>query len=317
MLSIFSIKQREGDIRLDFEQLRTFIVLARNKSFSKTAEALHLVQSTVSSRIQALETEVGKPLFIRDRRKVDLTAAGYTFLPYAERLLLLNEESLLKIQSMKTFEDQLSIGATDTLWKYVLCPVVEMFFNQYPTVSLKIKTGHSWDVVHHLKDGVVQLGFVYLPQSIPGFEVLPFYEEEIILVSHPEHEAARWDAVAPEFLASLPLLYVDWGNPFYEWVSELLPPEYVPQLHIDNVSMLLALLQKNIGMGFIVRSAVEEELRAGRLAEIQLTDGLVPPKRTAFIMAQKEHLHRPAIQNWLKTMQKLRLLSLYTEKIPL
>lgn len=86
---------------MDFEQLRTFVVLARNKSFSKTADALHLVQSTVSSRIQGLETEIGKPLFMRDRRRVELTEAGYAFLPYAERLLLLSEESLTKIRSLK------------------------------------------------------------------------------------------------------------------------------------------------------------------------------------------------------------------------
>ncbi|MBN6186789.1 LysR family transcriptional regulator [Aneurinibacillus sp. BA2021] len=301
---------------MDFEQLRTFIVLARNKSFSKTAEALHLVQSTVSSRIQALEAEIGKPLFMRDRRKVELTAAGYTFLPYAERLLLLNEESRHKIQSMKTFEDQLSIGATDTLWKYVLCPVVQSFFDQYPAIALKTKTGHSWDVVHHLMDGVIQLGFVYLPQSIPGFEVIPFYEEEIILVSHPDHRAARDGVVSPDFLAQLPLLYVDWGHPFYEWVRELLPPEHVPQLHIDNISMLLNLLRKNIGMGFIVRSAVEEELRAGRLAEIKLADGLIPPQRTAFLMVQKENLQRPAIQYWLHTMRELGLFPA-KEKAPL
>ncbi len=292
---------------MDFEQLRTFVVLARNKSFSKTADALHLVQSTVSSRIQGLETEIGKPLFMRDRRRVELTEAGYAFLPYAERLLLLSEESLTKIRSLKTYEDQLSIGATDSLWKYVLCPVLETFFARYPSISLKTKTGHSWDVVHHLIDGVVQLGFVYLPQSIPGFEIIPFYEEEIVLVAHPEHEAAQYGVVSPEILARLPLLYLDWGSPFYEWICGMLPPEYVPHLRIDNVSLFLALMQKNIGMGFIIKSAVEEELREGYLKEICLSGDLIPPKRAAYIMVQKENLQRPSIQNWMHTMEELGL----------
>lgn len=304
---------------MDFEQLRTFVVLARNKSFSKTADALHLVQSTVSSRIQGLEAEIGKPLFMRDRRRVKLTEAGHAFLPYAERLLLLNEESLTKIRSLKTYEDQLSIGATDSLWKYVLCPVLETFFVRYPSVSLKTKTGHSWDIVHHLIDGVVQLGFVYLPQPIPGFEIIPFYEEEIVLVAHPEHEAAQCDIVSPEVLARLPLLYLDWGNPFHEWICEMLPPEYVPHLRIDNVSLFLALMQKNVGMGFIIKSAVEEELKNGRLKEICLAGGMTPPKRAAYIMVQKEHLQRPSIQNWMRTMEEQSIFPTLpsTQKAPL
>jgi LysR family transcriptional repressor of citA len=290
---------------MDFEQLRTFVVLARNKSFSRTADTLHLVQSTVSSRIQALEAEIGKSLFTRDKRRVELTETGHAFLPYAERLLLLNEESLMKIRSLKLYEDQLSVGATDSLWKYVLRPVLEDFFVRHPTVSLTIKSGHSWDVVHHLIDGVIQLGFVYVPQQIPGFEIIPFYEEEIILVAHPEHTAAQYREVSPEFLAELPLLYVDWGSPFQEWIHSMLPPGYVPHLHIDNVSLFLALMRNNIGMGFIIKSAVEEELEQGRLQEIRLTGGIIPPKREAFIMVQKENLQRAAIQNWIHTMKKL------------
>jgi LysR family transcriptional repressor of citA len=288
---------------LEIEQLRTFVTLARNKSFSKTADALHLVQSTVSSRIQALETTVGKQLFIRDKRRVELTSAGRALLPYAERILLLSQESISKLRSLELYEDQLTIGATDSIWRYLLQPVMEHFFTQHLHVSLTTKTGHSWDVIHYLIDGVVQLGFVYLPQPIPGFEIIPFYEEEIILVAHPEHESAKQGVISPDYLAKIPLLYIDWGSPFHEWIRDLLPPDYIPQLHMDNLSLCLSFLRKNIGMGFMIRSAVQNELTTGQLQEIKLIDGLIPPKRQVFMMVRRDHMGRPAIQRWMDIMK--------------
>lgn len=60
---------------MDFEQLRAFYTLAQTKNFTKAAEMLHLVQSTVTMRIKQLEEKVGKPLFTRDKRSVEITQA--------------------------------------------------------------------------------------------------------------------------------------------------------------------------------------------------------------------------------------------------
>ncbi|WP_236692648.1 LysR family transcriptional regulator [Aneurinibacillus tyrosinisolvens] len=291
---------------MDIEQLRAFVTLAQYKNFSKTAEALHLVQSTVSARIQGLERTVGSPLFVRDNRKVEITSTGRALLPYAERILLLSEESLLKIKSIEKYEDQLSIGATDSIWRYLLGPVLEDFYHLHPEHALIAKTGHSWDVNQHLSDGVVQLGFVYLPANLPGFDVIPFYEEEILLVAHPEHEAALLGEISKGQLSDIPLLHINWGSPFHEWITELLPLDFLPHLHIDNVPLILSFLQKGMGAGFMIKSAVQKELVEGTLTEIKIKEGMKPPKRTVFMVVHRDKLTHPSIEKWISIMKEHR-----------
>ncbi len=68
---------------MDYDLLITFICLAKLKSFTKAAAQLHVVQSTITSRIKHLEYHIGETLFIRTNKNVELTSAGETFLPYA------------------------------------------------------------------------------------------------------------------------------------------------------------------------------------------------------------------------------------------
>jgi DNA-binding transcriptional LysR family regulator len=68
---------------MDREQIETFITLVTYKNFTKSAEMLHVAQSTISARLKNLETDIGKTLFNRTNRGVQLTTAGHTFFPYA------------------------------------------------------------------------------------------------------------------------------------------------------------------------------------------------------------------------------------------
>ncbi len=78
---------------MTFEQLETFVRVARARSFSRAAVVLDLAQPTLSGRIAQLEGELGAPLFLRRGRAVDLTEAGRTLLPFAERMLALRSEA--------------------------------------------------------------------------------------------------------------------------------------------------------------------------------------------------------------------------------
>src|SRR5689334_15702431 len=93
--AILGIEISNGRARgVDTEQLATFARIVREGSFSRAARALDLAQPTISARIQALEQEVGGPLFTRGGRTVTLTARGESFLPYAQRALAVLSEGI-------------------------------------------------------------------------------------------------------------------------------------------------------------------------------------------------------------------------------
>src|SRR5271155_1164560 len=81
-----------GDGTMEVRQLHTFCVLAEELNFTRTAERVHTVQSNVTAQIKSLEEELGTPLFDRLAKRVVLTEAGRSFLPYAEKALTAMDE---------------------------------------------------------------------------------------------------------------------------------------------------------------------------------------------------------------------------------
>ncbi|QQE72958.1 LysR family transcriptional regulator [Brevibacillus composti] len=288
---------------MDFEQLRAFYTLAQTKNFTKAAEILHLVQSTVTMRIKQLEDKVGKPLFIRDKRSVEITQAGLTLLPYAERILKLANEALHEVASLQPYEDYLSIGSLNSIWTAILEPILREYHCRYPQIAISTKTGHSSDVIQYLLDNVIQLGIVYVPPSLPNFEVIPSWEDEIVLVCKPGDSVTAATHVDAKELRHLPLLYVNWGPPFDEWIRQTLPRSYVPNLHLDKAELAIDLVKDGLGASLLTRSTVKAELEAGTLREIKIV-GNQPPKRSAYIVLPKDKKNKPSVEKWLSLMNE-------------
>lgn len=95
---------------MDTNTLRTFIALAQIKNFTKTAQQLFVAQSTVTNRIHDLETELGKELFVRTHKQVDLTPAGEKFLEYAQRFIDLEISAFQDLQSPTAYAQKIHIG---------------------------------------------------------------------------------------------------------------------------------------------------------------------------------------------------------------
>ncbi|RNB79205.1 LysR family transcriptional regulator [Brevibacillus fluminis] len=293
---------------MDFEQLRAFHTVAQTKNFTKAAEILHLVQSTVTMRIKQLEERIGKPLFIRDKRNVEITQAGLSLLPYAERILKLAQEGISEVASLQPYEDRLTIGSLMSVWSYTLEPVLKEYHYRYPNIAVKTKTGHSSDVIQYLLDNIIQIGIVYIPPSLPNFEVIPCFEDEIVLVGPPDHPITREGTVTVKDIASLPLLYVNWGSPFHEWIHNNLPRSFVPKLQVDQAGLALDLIKEGLGISLMTRSCVKQELMDGTLKEIVI-QGSKPPKRSAYIVLPHEKKNRPSVEKWLSLMREFNYMT--------
>ena len=102
---------------MDTQNIKTFLLLAKLKNFTKTAEQLFVAQSTVTNRIADLETELGKPLFVRNKRSVTLTPEGVTFQNYAKRIIDMERAALQDIHSIKQYSQSIHIGTTNTIYE--------------------------------------------------------------------------------------------------------------------------------------------------------------------------------------------------------
>lgn len=123
---------------MDINYFREFAMLARTGSYSEAAELLFISQSTLSKHIKNFEAELGHPLFRRTTRKIELTAFGRRFLPYAEQISKTQAaytEDLLHDRSQST---SLSVGISPRLFEYILTTVVHGFQDAYPQYTIDL-----------------------------------------------------------------------------------------------------------------------------------------------------------------------------------
>src|SRR5437763_16011352 len=125
---------------MDFDQLETFLEVARHASFSRAAERRFRTQPAISSQIRGLEEEVGAKLFDRSGGKVSLTAAGKAFLKYVEDTLDARKAMLVAIAEMERIpRGEIIVGANEGTCLHILPYVFSDFKIQYPTVTMNIQ----------------------------------------------------------------------------------------------------------------------------------------------------------------------------------
>ncbi len=154
---------------MDFDQLNTFVEVAKHGSFSLAGRKVFRSQSAVSAQIRQLEQEYGEKLFGRMGKTVRLTPAGEVLFEYAERFLSLRQESLRAVADQSEMpRGILAIGANEATCLYVLPEVFSKFHRSYPDVQISIYRNFSHKILQRVEDGSIDLGIVTLPVKSPA-----------------------------------------------------------------------------------------------------------------------------------------------------
>src|SRR5919201_1582006 len=197
-------------------QVEGFLEVARLGSVSRAAEALYVTQPTLTARLHSLERELGQRLFVRTRNGMRLTEAGRAFIPYAERALRALREGRQALGDVGTgTAGHLMIGAAPAVSTYLLPAVLERFVSQHPRVEVAVRTGHSEDVLEMVLRDEVQLG-IGRALKHHDVELIPFHEEELVLVVAPGHPFARRADVQMSDVGTQQVIMFDRASSYYE-----------------------------------------------------------------------------------------------------
>jgi DNA-binding transcriptional LysR family regulator len=190
---------------MNFRQLQTLITIADAGGFARAAGKLHLSQPAASRRIQALEAELGVPLFDRIGRRLRLTAEGEDIVRRGRRLLQEAESLRDRADAFKSgLSGTLRIGASPQNIETVLAPFVGRFRRRHPSVEVHFVEDGGARVNSRLQDGDVQL--VLTTADNETFSRRPLYPGYVLAVVAPSHPFARRAAVEVAELADAPLL---------------------------------------------------------------------------------------------------------------
>lgn len=167
---------------MDLAALRIFKAVVEQGGVNRAAAKLHRVPSNITTRVRGLEEQLGTKLFVRDGRRLVLSADGKLLLTYAEQLLRLAQEAETALRNGKP-RGTLRIGALESTSATRLPPVLSRYHQIYPDVQIELVTGTSGALVSHVHKQDVEAAFVAEPFNAQGLESQAVFVEELVLIS--------------------------------------------------------------------------------------------------------------------------------------
>ena len=281
---------------MDFDQLEIFLEVARLSSFSRAAEKRFRTQPAISSQIRALEEEVGARLLDRSGGRVSLTASGKLFFKYAEETIERRKTILTEIaETERVPRGEIVVGANEGTCLHILPEVFAQFKRDYPKVAVSIKRSDYARILESILENVVDFGVVSLPVTDNRLEAQMIHRDELVVITAPSHALAAKKSVTVAEVSAYPLVLPKLGHTrdaldalFYD---HHLKPNLAMEL--DSSELLKRFVAADVGVGFIARSNIEEDIRANALVAITLADAQIR-RDLALVFRKDKSLSRAA-----------------------
>jgi DNA-binding transcriptional LysR family regulator len=276
----------------DLYLLRTFMLIAEERSFTRAAERVGRTQSAVSLQMQRLEALIGQPVLVRETGgSVELTLAGKLLLQRSRNLLALNDEILNELREPES-PVGVRLGTPETLSSY-LPKILASFAKGHPAVSVEISQGLSCQMVPLLKEGILDLMICESGVEPRGWPAVELYREPLRWITSKHHDAHRQDPV--------PLVLAPGNCPFMPaWLSDCIwrtaaigaMERAGRKYRLVSTSLALTALQAAVLAGLGVTISTATDLPEG-LRVLQPAEGFPPLPDTASVLLKAPNARQP------------------------
>jgi DNA-binding transcriptional LysR family regulator len=253
---------------MDFDQLTTFVYVAKLKSFSRAGQKVFRSQSAVSAQIRQLEQAYHAKLLDRSAKSVELTPEGEVLFEYAERLLRLRDESIQVVADRgNVVQGPVLFGANEATCLYLLPDIFAEFQRRYPQVHISIYRNFSHKILQRLEDGSIDVGIVTLPAKSPNLKVHPIHRDRVRLMVSAKNPLAQRSKITMDEVASQPIILPRTG--YTRQVLDKLLRPYRSHVHVamelPSIGMIKRFVGADAGVSFISESFARDQVKAGEV----------------------------------------------------
>lgn len=290
---------------MELRNIKTFLCVAEQCSFSKAAVMLGYSQSTVTTQIQQLEQEFGTLLFERIHKTVRLTAAGTEFVGFAQKMLLTADEAKNAMKRLPEENGELRIAMAESLCSTFFPDILERYHKEYPNVDLSITTGGTDDIFYMLRHNEADMVYtldrrIYSPDLVTALEK----EENVYFVASPSYSAAG-KAVTLEELTKYDFILTEKNMSYRKHLDELMASKSLqirPFLELGSVEMIRTLVERGIGISFLPYYAVKDSIKNGTLVKIDVSENQIEVWRQ--LIYHKNKWVSPAMRAMIKLIKE-------------
>lgn len=264
----------------NFHQLHIFYTVAEKGSFSHAAQALHMTQPAVTMQVQSLEEYFGSKLFNRSTKKIELSEAGRTLLPFAKRSIELMKETEISMSKFThMLEDRLYLGASLTVGEYILPRLLGPFGKEYPNISISMKVINTRQILDEVLNHQLNFGLVEAEIRHPDVHTEAVMNDELMLIVPPDHPLANARTVRMEDALQYPFVLREQGSGTRRVMEEELeragfdPAEMKIVMELGSTGAVKSAVEAGLGLSILSQSSVKHESALGVL-KVKKVEGI-------------------------------------------
>ena len=290
---------------IDPARLRLLVEVGRQGSISAAADACRMGQPSATKHLKTLEAAVGAKLIERNGRSSRLTEAGEVVAGHGVRVLDAIESMREDLRSLNGAErGTLTLGASTTPGSYVLPSLLQCFADRHPRVDVDVVIGSSAWVADRVARREVSLGLAGEVDLPEGVFAEPFLDDEVVGIAAPGQLKLRRGRVSLGDLTPQTLLVREHGSSTRAVAERYLArADYHPakRWELDSNEAIKRSVRAGLGIGFVSKLVVDEELDRGDLVSFQLEDA-EPMRRSVYLLRPDGRDPTPSERAFIETL---------------
>ncbi|MCR5127216.1 MAG: LysR family transcriptional regulator [Lachnospiraceae bacterium] len=261
---------------MDIESIKTFMVLAHTKNYTRAANQLFVAQSTVTNRIHELERELGFSLFKRTNRSVELTPEGEKFRLYGEKVIELTDTSLAELSSVQKYDHYLRIGCADSIYEGHLANLILKHRKSHPRDYLKISIGLTDHLLEQIQNDMLDVVFTYLPLRKNSVHCELYKQDTLVLVTDIENRKYMRGITEEQLLEEKYLMCNFALQDVGQYIRKLFPRYHQFELEIDDCMKIVPYLLHQDNYTFLPKDMADQYIKEKQLRRVPLIDFNTP-----------------------------------------
>lgn len=262
---------------MHIENFKIFSDLVESQSFSRAAKLNGVTQSAVSQQLRAMEKHFNVLIVDRSQKQFRLTREGQRLYESAKELLHRYEQLKSELQEMrKVISGNIHLSTIYSIGLHELPPYITRFLKAFPSVNVRVEYRRSNHVYEDILQNSVDLGLVAFPARMRQVEVVPFLNDQLVLICNPRHQLAQLENVEVTDLKDEKLIGFDADIPTRKATDQIFRDARVdidPVMEFDNIETVKRAVEIDAGIAIVPQATVTQEVRQGLLKVVQLHNG--------------------------------------------
>lgn len=288
---------------MEINQLRYFLTVIELGSFSKAAACCHISQPALSIQIQKLESEVGKQLLERTRRKIMPTESGRILLGRAKRALAQLELAKREIQTNeKTNAGSVTVGVLPTIAPFFLPTVLQTFREHCPKIRLSLCEEKTARLLEMIEENQLDFAIACPPIRENGLEIEKLFTEELLLALPQQHKLAQKEKIHLKDLESEYFILLQEGHCVADQILDFCNRHgFHPQIVLrgGQISTIQSLIKTGMGVSLIPQMAADDNVFKITYRSLERPQ----PKRVIAIVKRRGHCLKKSVEDFLQHLR--------------